>query len=78
MADKKIKTPQRIRLKCTADDVDEKGNKTPTKTCNREFSTHSTNRTMCHVCKPKCNEIHYFHKHKQLAPDNGAVLWVKS
>jgi hypothetical protein len=32
--------------------------------CNRQFSTHSSNRVACHVCVPKCQEIHYFPKKK--------------
>ena len=28
--------------------------------CLHKQSTHSTNRIMCHVCLPPCNEIHYF------------------
>jgi len=40
----------RIKLKCVRDG------------CGKEFSTHSSNREVCHTCKPKCNEIHYFIK----------------
>ena len=28
-----------------------------------EFSTHSSNRTACHLCVPKCVEKHYFGNH---------------
>lgn len=28
-----------------------------------EFSTHSSNRTVCHACQPKCREIHLFGNH---------------
>ena len=28
--------------------------------CGKEFSTHSSNRTVCHTCLPKCQEIHCF------------------
>lgn len=28
--------------------------------CGKEQSTYSTNREHCHVCKPKCREIHTF------------------
>ena len=30
------------------------------KRCQAEFSTHSSNRDVCHKCKPKCRETHYF------------------
>ena len=30
--------------------------------CKTKFSTHSTNRTLCHKCLPKCKEIHLFKK----------------
>lgn len=29
--------------------------------CQKEFSTHSTNRQDCYSCRPKCREIHYFY-----------------
>lgn len=32
--------------------------------CGKDFSTHSSNRTVCHKCKPKCRDIHYFDKKK--------------
>lgn len=28
--------------------------------CKKEFSTHSTNRTFCYNCKPKCRDRNYF------------------
>ena len=28
--------------------------------CEKEFSTHSTNRKHCYKCIPKCKEIHLF------------------
>lgn len=28
--------------------------------CEANFSTHSSNRQMCHKCLPKCREKHYF------------------
>lgn len=28
--------------------------------CNKPFSTHSSNRTECYGCRPKCREKHYF------------------
>jgi hypothetical protein len=40
------KKPQRTKLTCTK--------------CNKPFSTHSTNRQLCHTCKPKCRDTHYF------------------
>jgi hypothetical protein len=30
------------------------------KRCQATFSTHSSNRDVCHKCRPKCREIHYF------------------
>ena len=42
---KKAKVPGRRKLVCE---------------CVSEFSTHSSNRKKCHVCKPKCREIHTF------------------
>ena len=30
------------------------------RTCGKKFSTHSSNREVCHSCKPKCGERHYF------------------
>lgn len=29
--------------------------------CGKEFSTHSSNRKLCHTCLPKCRERHYFY-----------------
>jgi hypothetical protein len=29
--------------------------------CRKPFSTHSSNRTKCHTCLPKCRERHVFH-----------------
>ena len=28
--------------------------------CEKDFSTHSSNRKKCHTCQPKCKEKHYF------------------
>lgn len=42
----KLKTPGRVRLLCIK--------------CEKEFSTHSTNRKHCHKCLPKCTERHEF------------------
>lgn len=28
--------------------------------CGKKFSTHSSDRQLCHDCKPKCREIHNF------------------
>jgi len=41
-----MKQPGRRKLNC--------------KRCGAEFSTHSSNRDVCHTCIPKCKEIHYF------------------
>lgn len=30
--------------------------------CGKVFSTHSSNRTICHNCVPKCRERHFFIK----------------
>jgi len=30
--------------------------------CGQKFSTHSSDRKLCHACKPKCREIHHFNK----------------
>ena len=43
---KKNSKPGRVRLNCDL--------------CGKEFSTHSSDRTTCYKCKPKCYEIHYF------------------
>lgn len=32
-----------------------------------QFSTYSSNRSVCHACKPKCYEQHFFGDHP-LAP----------
>jgi hypothetical protein len=75
MANKKVKVAQRIKLICTGMTKQKDGKEIP---CQKEFSTHSTNRTMCHTCKPKCIEKHYFQKHKQMHADKGAMVRVKS
>ena len=41
-----MKKPGRFKLRCVQ--------------CEKEFSTHSTNRTACHKCVPKCREQHLF------------------
>jgi hypothetical protein len=33
--------------------------------CQKKFSTHSTDRQDCYSCRPKCREIHYFHRQKK-------------
>ena len=43
---KKEKTLGRVKLNC--------------KRCTAAFSTHSSNRDVCHTCKPKCAEVHDF------------------
>lgn len=43
---KKDKIPGRQKLICNK--------------CEATFSTHSSNRDLCHKCKPKCQEKHYF------------------
>lgn len=45
---KKIKKPGRFKLTCEK--------------CQKEFSTHSTNRQRCYQCSPKCIAIHDFKK----------------
>lgn len=30
--------------------------------CGKPFSTHSSNRSLCHTCLPKCRERHAFSK----------------
>jgi hypothetical protein len=45
---KKEKTPGRVKLICAQ--------------CESKFSTHSSNRTRCHKCLPKCREKHYFNQ----------------
>jgi len=35
------------------------------KRCNDLFSTHSSNRDLCHKCRPKCRERHYFFVNKK-------------
>jgi len=40
------KKPGRVKLICVV--------------CEKEFSTHSSNREKCHKCLPKCTERHYF------------------
>ena len=30
--------------------------------CSKPQKTHSTNRTLCHTCLPKCTEKHVFNK----------------
>lgn len=42
----KMKKPGRVKLICMK--------------CEDEFKTHSSNRKVCHKCKPKCTEKHYF------------------
>jgi hypothetical protein len=50
--------------------------------CGRAQSTHSSNRDLCHACKPKCREKHYFNeqaakryrKPKQKAPEEEAPV----
>jgi hypothetical protein len=42
----KNKKPGRVKLNCSR--------------CPKPFSTHSTNRSECYKCKPKCAEKHYF------------------
>lgn len=44
------KKPGRVKLVCV------------TPNCGKAFSTHSSNRTVCHKCKPKCTDVHYFDK----------------
>jgi len=43
---KKVKKAGRVRSSCIK--------------CGSEYSTHSSNRNMCHKCKPKCRERHRF------------------
>lgn len=43
---KKVSRPGRVRLNCSQ--------------CKAEFSTHSSNRTKCYKCLPKCTELHVF------------------
>lgn len=50
-----MKKPGRRKLKCTQ--------------CGKPFSTHSTNRDVCHRCKPKCKEIHYFVKKEEVVEE---------
>jgi hypothetical protein len=45
---KKEKKLGRVKLICVKEE------------CDNKFSTHSSNRTVCHKCKPKCREIHIF------------------
>ena len=45
----KVKFPGRVKLICQR--------------CEENFSTHSSNRKVCHKCKPKCKERHYFDTH---------------
>ena len=63
MAKKKEKIPGRIKLICMR--------------CEKEFSTHSTNRDKCHTCLPKCTEIHDFHKGVKRVHDDGTVVEQK-
>ena len=41
--------------------------------CGNTFKTHSSNRTDCYSCKPKCHEKHYFKQQEQ----PGEVIFVK-
>jgi hypothetical protein len=52
---KKSKIPGRVLKTCESE-------KCKMKDKPNVFSTHSTNRVMCHECKPKCREIHYFNQ----------------
>lgn len=49
---KKNKIPGRRKLKCIR--------------CEKEFSTHSSNRDKCYKCVPKCKEIHEFPNKKKV------------
>jgi hypothetical protein len=40
--------PGRVKLNCTI--------------CSKQFSTHSSNRSKCHSCLPKCTQIHLFNQ----------------
>jgi len=42
----RCKKPGRFQVTCSS--------------CQKEFSTHSTNRDRCHSCLPKCRERHFF------------------
>ena len=44
----------------TKTDEQQKGRITLKCGCGKEFSTHSSNRSECHTCKPKCQERHFF------------------
>ena len=50
MSKKKEKYVGRVNLVCANE------------ACKKEFSTHSSNRTVCHTCKTKCKEVHTFKK----------------
>jgi len=59
----KAKVPGRTKLICMK--------------CESTFSTHSTNRTKCHKCLPKCTEKHFFQKGVKRVREDGSVIEAK-
>ena len=46
--------------------------------CKGDFSTHSSDREVCHKCRPKCRETHEFKKRPAAAGPAGKMVKVRA